>query len=164
MRISQPGRGGYSRHSNGYAIALACVLAAVLAGLSLLFLTVGARDISMQAIGPVFLPAYDPGLMQPSFWSARLRLPRLLAALLCGAGFAVSGALMQGVTNNPMASPSILGVNAGGRPGPGSGHDFLSRCRIDRDDFFSPLLALPWRPFSSWPWLSVSAVLLPKFI
>ncbi len=42
-----------------------------------------------------------------------LRLPRLLAALVCGVSFAVAGALMQGVTNNPMASPSILGINAG---------------------------------------------------
>ena len=102
MRISQPGRGGYSRHSNGYAIALACVLAAVLAGLSLLFLTVGARDISMQAIGQSFT-AYDPD-NAAQLLVRTLRLPRLLAALLCGAGFAVSGALMQGVTNNPMAS------------------------------------------------------------
>ena len=37
----------------------------------------------------------------------------LLAALVCGVSFAVAGALMQGVTNNPLASPSILGINAG---------------------------------------------------
>lgn len=42
-----------------------------------------------------------------------LRWPRLLAAFIVGISFAVSGALMQGVTNNPMASPSILGINAG---------------------------------------------------
>ena len=42
-----------------------------------------------------------------------LRWPRLLAAFIVGISFAVSGALIQGVTNNPMASPSILGINAG---------------------------------------------------
>lgn len=42
-----------------------------------------------------------------------LRMPRMLAALIVGISFAVSGALMQGVTNNPMASPSILGITAG---------------------------------------------------
>ena len=42
-----------------------------------------------------------------------LRWPRLLAAFIVGISFAVSGALMQGVTNNPMASPYILGINAG---------------------------------------------------
>lgn len=161
MRISQPGRGGYSRHSNGFAIALACVLAAVLAGLSLLFLTVGARDVSMQAIGQSFT-AYDPD-NAAQLLVRTLRLPRLLAALLCGAGFAVSGALMQGVTNNPMASPSILGVNAGAGLGLAVAMIFFPDAELT-GTIFSPLLALPWRPFSSWPWLSVSAVLLPKFI
>ena len=42
-----------------------------------------------------------------------LRLPRMIAGIVVGISFAVSGALMQGVTNNPMASPSILGINAG---------------------------------------------------
>ena len=42
-----------------------------------------------------------------------IRIPRLLVAFICGIHFAVAGALMQGITNNPMASPSILGVNAG---------------------------------------------------
>ncbi|WP_240764873.1 FecCD family ABC transporter permease [Paenibacillus dendritiformis] len=42
-----------------------------------------------------------------------LRIPRALAALLVGAGFAVAGAIMQGVTQNPLADPGLLGVNAG---------------------------------------------------
>jgi iron complex transport system permease protein len=42
-----------------------------------------------------------------------LRLPRALVAVLVGAALAISGALMQALTRNPMASPGILGVNAG---------------------------------------------------
>lgn len=42
-----------------------------------------------------------------------IRLPRVLAALLAGSAFAVSGAIMQAVTNNPLASPGLLGINAG---------------------------------------------------
>lgn len=42
-----------------------------------------------------------------------LRLPRALAAVFVGAGLAVSGAIMQGMTRNPLASPSILGVTSG---------------------------------------------------
>jgi ABC-type Fe3+-siderophore transport system permease subunit len=42
-----------------------------------------------------------------------LRLPRTLLALLIGAGLAVAGALIQGVTRNPIVEPSIIGVNAG---------------------------------------------------
>ena len=42
-----------------------------------------------------------------------LRFPRTLAALLAGAALGVSGALLQGVTRNPLADPGILGVEAG---------------------------------------------------
>ena len=41
------------------------------------------------------------------------RLPRTCAALLAGAALAVSGALIQTVLNNPLASPGIIGVNSG---------------------------------------------------
>lgn len=42
-----------------------------------------------------------------------LRLPRLVAAGLVGAALAQSGAIMQGVTRNPIADPGLLGINAG---------------------------------------------------
>ena len=42
-----------------------------------------------------------------------LRLPRVAAAMIAGAGLAVSGAIMQAVTKNPLASPGLLGINAG---------------------------------------------------
>lgn len=41
------------------------------------------------------------------------RLPRTLLAVLCGAAFGASGALIQAATRNPLADPGILGVNAG---------------------------------------------------
>lgn len=42
------------------------------------------------------------------------RLPRLIVILCTGASLAVSGAVMQAVFQNPLASPSILGITAGG--------------------------------------------------
>lgn len=42
-----------------------------------------------------------------------LRLPRALGCLLVGAAFAAAGAVMQGVTRNPLADSSLLGINAG---------------------------------------------------
>lgn len=42
-----------------------------------------------------------------------VRLPRVLGTVVCGAGLAVSGAVIQGVLANRLASPSIIGVNAG---------------------------------------------------
>lgn len=41
------------------------------------------------------------------------RLPRALIATLVGSNLAVAGALMQALTRNPLASPSVFGVNAG---------------------------------------------------
>lgn len=42
-----------------------------------------------------------------------IRLPRVIAALLAGSALAVSGSIMQVVTNNPLASPDLLGISAG---------------------------------------------------
>ncbi len=46
-----------------------------------------------------------------------LRLPRVCAAVLVGASLAVCGVVMQGLFRNPMASPEILGISAGGSLG-----------------------------------------------
>lgn len=42
-----------------------------------------------------------------------VRLPRVLAALLAGAALATSGAIVQTVLDNPLASPNIIGINSG---------------------------------------------------
>ena len=42
-----------------------------------------------------------------------LRLPREIAAMLVGAALAVSGAIMQGITRNPLADPGLLGLTSG---------------------------------------------------
>lgn len=43
----------------------------------------------------------------------QLRMPRALAGALVGAAFAVAGAIMQGMTRNPIADTGLLGINAG---------------------------------------------------
>ncbi|PWJ05165.1 ABC transporter permease [Streptomyces sp. NWU49] len=45
------------------------------------------------------------------------RTPRVLAALLAGAALALAGTLVQAVTRNPLAEPSVLGVSGGGALG-----------------------------------------------
>lgn len=42
-----------------------------------------------------------------------LRLPRSLTGALVGAAFAISGAIIQAIARNPLASPDIIGINAG---------------------------------------------------
>jgi iron complex transport system permease protein len=41
------------------------------------------------------------------------RVPRTVLAILVGAALAVSGAVLQGATRNPLADPQILGINGG---------------------------------------------------
>lgn len=51
-----------------------------------------------------------------SLWNPLLdeRIPRLIIVLCSGAALAVSGAVMQSLFNNPLASPNILGISCGG--------------------------------------------------
>jgi iron complex transport system permease protein len=82
-------------------------------------LLVGAVVVVLTAplIGPVSLPfavIADPFGSDPSsriFW--QIRVPRVVAAFLGGAGLAVGGAVFQAVFRNPLATPYILGVAAG---------------------------------------------------
>jgi len=42
-----------------------------------------------------------------------IRMPTIVLAILVGAAMAISGAILQGITNNELADPGILGINAG---------------------------------------------------
>ena len=85
---------------------LALLLLAVVASLAL-----GARDI---ALGQVWAALGDPVAGDNDHLVVRdLRVPRTLVGLVGGAALGVAGALMQGVTRNPIADPGLLGVNAG---------------------------------------------------
>ncbi|SMB91738.1 FecCD family ABC transporter permease [Deinococcus hopiensis] len=78
-----------------------------------------------------------------------LRLPRVLASLLGGAMFAVSGALLQGVARNPLASPDLVGVGAGAG---------LAVTLLLLAFPGSPAWALPWGAFAG-AWLAFLTVL-----
>ncbi len=95
-------------------LSLIMVLIVLFAGLilvSLLSLKYGTETISLKTIGESFTH-YD--VQDKLHQTVRyLRLPRLLGTLLVGALLALSGQLMQAVTRNPLADPSILGVTGG---------------------------------------------------
>ncbi len=89
----------------------------VLFGSALVAVALGAVNISLtailQSIGWFFgLPA-DGLAESDKVVILAIRLPRVAAAMLAGAGLAVSGTIMQGVFRNPLAEPGILGVSAG---------------------------------------------------
>ncbi|MDO3394879.1 iron ABC transporter permease [Nocardioides sp. SOB44] len=91
----------------GWASALlALLLLAVVASLAL-----GAREI---ALGQVWAALVDPVAGDNDHLVVRdLRVPRTLVGLVGGAALGVAGALMQGVTRNPIADPGLLGINSG---------------------------------------------------
>ena len=76
--------------------------------------------VASLALGSKMVGIHDvmDGLFHPSVDSyeaniVRKRISRTIFSLFCGAALGVSGALMQAVTRNPIADPSILGVNMG---------------------------------------------------
>lgn len=80
--------------------------------LALLFsMTAGAANIDSAVVVRSMFD-YDPTNLDHLIVRTT-RLPRVLAGVLVGIGLAVAGAIMQGLTSNPLASPGILGVNAG---------------------------------------------------
>ena len=91
------------------------VLMAILGLLTVFAACMGVRWGS----APLTFREMIQGLIHPDSGtvSARIlwvvRLPRVAAAMLAGAGLAFSGLLLQSATNNPLAGPNIIGVNAG---------------------------------------------------
>jgi iron complex transport system permease protein len=70
----------------------------------------GAAQIGMGNVFAAFV-AYDGS--EEHLIIRTLRVPRALIAALVGASLGVVGALMQGLTRNPLAEPEIIGINAG---------------------------------------------------
>lgn len=71
----------------------------------------GAKDIHLQTVWTAVFD-YNPKLTQHQI-IYELRLPRVIGAAVVGAAFAVAGAVMQGVTRNPLADAGVLGINGG---------------------------------------------------
>lgn len=71
----------------------------------------GAKDITLHTVWSA-VADYNPNITGQQIIH-ELRLPRVLGAAVTGAAFAAAGALMQGVTRNPLADSGVLGVNAG---------------------------------------------------
>lgn len=82
-------------------------------------LLIGAAFLSLNcgyarlSYGQVFDSLLHPASADASVILLQIRLPRILLAVLCGMGLALSGCVLQAVTENPLADPGVLGINAG---------------------------------------------------
>ncbi|WP_425415473.1 FecCD family ABC transporter permease [Peribacillus loiseleuriae] len=87
------------------SIILGVLLCMVLA------VTFGAKQLTFHTVWSAIFD-YNPTVTQQQIIH-ELRFPRVIGAAVIGAAFAVSGALMQGITRNPLADAGILGINGG---------------------------------------------------
>ena len=83
------------------------LLAAVLAGLSLAGLALGA---SMMPLDRVLAALWGQGSRPDTIILWNLRMPRVALAVLAGAALGIAGVLLQRATRNPLAAPSVLGI------------------------------------------------------
>ena len=103
-----PGQDAAVSISVRYIVAAACCVAVLFA--ASLFL--GSVPIPLRAVLGI-LTGGEAGQASWSFIVLESRLPQAVTALLAGAALATSGLMLQTVFNNPLAGPSILGIDTG---------------------------------------------------
>ncbi|MDN6320454.1 MAG: iron ABC transporter permease [Marinobacter sp.] len=84
-------------------------LVVLLVALCILSIAVGTREVTWQEISA----ALQGQLTSVGEAAVAMRIPRTLLAVIAGGALGLAGAIMQGVTRNPLADPGILGVNIG---------------------------------------------------
>jgi iron complex transport system permease protein len=89
------------------ALALLAMLTAMVINIGVGEYPIPPLDVIRTVLG---LPT---GNEDYSFIVTTLRLPRMLVAALVGMALGISGAILQGLTRNPLADPGILGISAG---------------------------------------------------
>ncbi|GEB47001.1 MULTISPECIES: FecCD family ABC transporter permease [Microbacterium] len=100
---ARPRHWGRRRAVGVIALVVVLVVAAILS------VTFGARDVTAADIWSGLTGSTDTA----SAAAVAKRVPRTVLAILVGAALAVSGAVLQGATRNPLADPQILGINGG---------------------------------------------------
>lgn len=96
------------RTARSRALRLLLVLVALML-ICVASVTIGSRDVGIEDVLAALGGSHE------GFGPAAVatRIPRTLLAAAAGAALGVSGAVMQGVTRNPLADPGILGINTG---------------------------------------------------
>ena len=75
-------------------------------------LLVGAVDIPWNEVVNILM-GNDSEHLSWQYIVLQSRLPQAITAMLCGASLAVSGLMLQTAFHNPLAGPSVFGINSG---------------------------------------------------
>ena len=93
---------------NGRKAAVIVILAAAVIVFAIVCIFVGSSHMSFADSIGALLKKGDAASVR-IIWN--IRIPRVLAAIIAGAGLSVAGLIMQTTLGNPLASPSVLGVS-----------------------------------------------------
>jgi len=99
------------KNSTGRLWSVILVCCVVILAAVYVSLTNGTFDMTVPEVMKTLL-RLDP-VREFDLVIYEFRLPRIIIALLVGAGLGVAGAVIQGVTRNSLADPGMLGINAG---------------------------------------------------
>lgn len=91
-------------------ISVSLILLLAIIAVFLVSLNMGTMKIPLAEVVKAF---NGTGSEQNYTVLMHFRLPRMVIAILIGAGIAVSGAILQSVSRNALADPGILGINSG---------------------------------------------------
>ncbi|MBT2369677.1 iron chelate uptake ABC transporter family permease subunit [Streptomyces sp. ISL-10] len=106
--------GGFSVRLDPRAAAVVVTLAAAAATAAVVL--IGSGDFPMS-FGDVVDTLLGSGTAAQEFIVQELRLPRVLVAVLVGASLALSGAIFQSLSRNPLGSPDVIGFGQGATVG-----------------------------------------------
>jgi iron complex transport system permease protein len=79
-------------------------------GLSVGSVSISFSDVVNSFVNPTVVDAVNQTIILD------IRLPRLLLAMIVGAGLSIAGVVFQALLRNPLAEPYILGISSGGHP------------------------------------------------
>lgn len=93
------------------SVAVAALVVSIVAAISIGAVDLPPMDVIKSLSAHLFGTSPPPALNDTIVWD--IRAPRVMLALLVGAGLSVAGASFQGVFRNPLADPYLLGSAAG---------------------------------------------------
>lgn len=103
-------RARYSRRVDARTVVVITALSVLTAALFCWSLTVGDFPVSFRTVVKTLL---GQGTSADWFVVGELRLPRALVGMMVGAAFGLSGALLQSIARNPLATPDVIGITSG---------------------------------------------------
>ncbi|GGB59666.1 FecCD family ABC transporter permease [Fictibacillus barbaricus] len=124
-----------------------------IASIAAMLISIGVGDMYI-APWDVFTALIGTGLDINELIITEFRLPRVLVAFIAGASLALSGAILQGVIRNPLASPDMIGITGG------AGFAAVGFLTMFSDDSNNLLLSINYLPIFAFAGATVVAFLI----